>query len=341
MDPLQTRRLGNTAAEIPILGFGGAPLGELFEKVDEAQSTETLDTAYSLGIRYYDTAPWYGHGLSEHRTGGLLRCHPKKEFILSTKVGRVYKAYSGDPEDYSGPPWVGGLPFSLKFDYSAEGFQRSYEDSTLRLGLNRIDLLVIHDLDRGYHGDSVPEKLRQLESGIQWLQEMRGNGSILGFGAGVNDLEMMPLLLEHFEMDFFLVAMPYTLLNQEPLENIFPECQKRGMGVILGAPYASGILATGASSEARYGYAPVEESVLNRVKAIEKVCSEHKIPLKAAALQFPLGHPLVASVIPGAMHPDQVRDNLAMMKHPIPYSFWRDLKNEGLLHPEAPIHSND
>ena len=155
--------------------------------------------------------------------------------------------------DYSGPPWVGGLPFSLKFDYSTEGFQRSYEDSTLRLGLNRIDFLVIHDLDRGYHGDSVPEKLRQLESGIQWLQEMRGNGSILGFGAGVNDLEMMPLLLEHFEMDFFLVAMPYTLLNQEPLENIFPECQKRGMGIILGAPYASGILATGASSEARYG----------------------------------------------------------------------------------------
>ena len=226
MGPLQTRRLGNTAADLPILGFGGAPLGELFEKVDEAQSTETLDTAYSLGIRYYDTAPWYGHGLSEHRTGGLLRCHPKKEFTLSTKVGRVYKAFSGDPEDYSGPPWVGGLPFSLKFDYSADGFQRSYEDSTLRLSLNRIDLLVIHDLDRGYHGNSVPEKLRQLESGIQWLQEMWGNGSILGFGAGVNDLEMMPLLLEHFEMDFFLVAMPYTLLNQEPLENIFPECQK-------------------------------------------------------------------------------------------------------------------
>ena len=187
----------------------------------------------------------------------------------------------------------------------------------------------------------MPEKLRQHESGIQWLQEMRGNGSILGFGAGVNDLEMMPLLLEHFEMDFFLVAMPYTLLNQETLENIFPECQKRGMGIILGAPYASGILATGASSEARYGYAPVEDSVLNRVKAIEKVCSEHNIPLKAAALQFPLGHPLVASVIPGAMHPDQVRDNLAMMKHPIPDSFWRDLKNEGLLHHEAPVHSND
>ena len=151
-------------------------------------------------------------------------------------MGRVYKAYSGDPEDYSGPPWVGGLPFSLKFDYSAEGFQRSYEDSTLRLGLNRIDLLVIHDLDRGYHGDSVPEKLRQLESGIQWLQEMRGNGSILGFGAGVNDLEMMPLLLEHFEMDFFLVAMPYTLLNQESLEKIFLNTKTEEWGSSLEPP---------------------------------------------------------------------------------------------------------
>ena len=187
----------------------------------------------------------------------------------------------------------------------------------------------------------MPEKLRQLESGIQWLQEMRVYGSIIGFGAGFNYLEMLPLLMKHFEMDFFLVAMPYTLLNQEPLQNIFPECQKRGMGIILGAPYASGILATGASSKARYGYAPVEESVLNCVKAIEKVCSEHKIPLKAAALQFPLGHPLVASVISSAMHPEQVRDNLAMVKHPIPDTFWRDLKNEGLLHPEAPVHSID
>ena len=163
---------------------------------------------------------------------------------------------------------------------------------------------------------------------------MRRNGSILGFGAGVNDLEMMPLLLKHFEIDFFLVAMPYILLSQEPLENIFPECQKRGMGIILGAPYASGILAMGTSSEARYGYAPVKESVLNRVKAIEKVCSEHKIPLKAAALQFPLGHPLVASVIPGAMHPDQVRDNLTMMKHPIPDSFWRTSKIKACFIPK-------
>ncbi|GIR32291.1 MAG: aldo/keto reductase [Deltaproteobacteria bacterium] len=270
----------------------------------------------------------------------VVEVSPQKEFILSTKVGRVYKAYSGDPEDYSGPPWVGGLPFSLKFDYSAEGFQRSYEDSTLRLGLNRIDLLVIHDLDRGYHGDSVPEKLRQLESGIQWLQEMRGNGSILGFGAGVNDLEMMPLLLEHFEMDFSWLPCP-TPCSTRNRWKIFSRNAKKEEWESSLEPLCLRYSCDGSFFRSTLRLCSCGGSVLNRVKAIEKVCSEHKIPLKAAALQFPLGHPLVASVIPGAMHPDQVRDNLAMMKHPIPDSFWRDLKNEGLLHPEAPVHSND
>ena len=341
MNPFQNRRLGGTSLELPLLGFGGAPLGELFEKVPEERSLEILNEAYSSGIRYYDTAPWYGHGLSEHRTGGLLRRFPREDFLLSTKVGRVYKAYQGDPKTFSGTPWVGGLPFELCFDYSASGFQRSFEDSTLRLGLNKIDMLVIHDLDRGYHGDTVSEKLKQLESGIQWLKEMRKSGEIGGFGAGINDAEMMPCLLEHFEMDFFLVAMPYTLLNQEPLEDIFPECDKRGMGIIIGAPYASGILATGVSKEARYNYATVEESIVKRVEAIEKIGANYQVPLKAAALQFPLGHPMVTSIIPGASHPGHVLDTIEMLKYPIPDEFWGDLKNEGLLYPEAPIPSSE
>ena len=340
MDPFQTRRLGNTSVELPQFGFGGAPLGELFEKVEEEQSSETLNAAYSSGIRYFDTAPWYGHGLSEHRTGGLLRCYPRNEFLLSTKVGRIYKAFPGDPEDFVGLPWVGGLPFELKFDYSATGFQRSFEDSTLRLGLNRIDLLIIHDLDQGYHGDSVSEKLHQLESGIQWLKEMCRSGIIGGFGAGVNDAEMMSILLKHFEMDFFLVVMPYTLLNQELLENVFPQCEKRGMGIIIGAPFASGILATGVSKGARYGYAPVKESISRRVQAIEDICREHQVPLKSAALQFPLGHKIVSSVIPSAMNPEQVLENLQIMRHPIPDGCWQDLKTENLIHPEATIPSN-
>ncbi|MCH2266943.1 MAG: aldo/keto reductase [SAR324 cluster bacterium] len=337
MNPFETRLLGNTGIKIPLLGFGGAPLGELFEIVEHKQAVETLDEAYASGIRYYDTAPWYGHGLSEHRLGNLLYQKNRHEFILSTKVGRVYRPFKDDPVLFDGSPWVGGLPFEWNFDYSAAGFERSFLDSTLRLGLNRIDLLVIHDLDRSYHGKSVSKKLKELESGMEWLKKMKKSEVIQGFGAGINDMEMIPLFLEHFELDFFLVAMPYTLLNQEPLEEIFPECEKHGIGIIIGSPYASGILATGSCEESKYGYAAVSEEIRNKVQSIEKICEAHRIPIKAAALQFPLAHPLVSSVIPGSLSTAQVLDNIEMLKFPIPPEFWFELKQTGLLHPDAPV----
>jgi D-threo-aldose 1-dehydrogenase len=337
MNPFETRLLGNTGIKIPLLGFGSAPLGELFEIVEHKQAVETLDEAYASGIRYYDTAPWYGHGLSEHRLGNLLYQKNRHEFILSTKVGRVYRPFKDDPVLFDGSPWVGGLPFEWNFDYSAAGFERSFLDSTLRLGLNRIDLLVIHDLDRSYHGKSVSKKLKELESGMEWLKKMKKSEVIQGFGAGINDMEMIPLFLEHFELDFFLVAMPYTLLNQEPLEEIFPECEKHGIGIIIGSPYASGILATGSCEESKYGYAAVSEEIRNKVQSIEKICEAHRIPIKAAALQFPLAHPLVSSVIPGSLSTAQVLDNIEMLKFPIPPEFWFELKQTGLLHPDAPV----
>ncbi len=337
MNPFETRLLGNTGIKIPLLGFGGAPLGELFEIVEHKQAVETLDEAYASGIRYYDTAPWYGHGLSEHRLGNLLYQKNRHEFILSTKVGRVYRPFKDDPVLFDGSPWVGGLPFEWNFDYSAAGFERSFLDSTLRLGLNRIDLLVIHDLDRSYHGKSVSNKLQELETGMEWLKKMKKSEVIQGFGAGINDMEMIPLFLEHFELDFFLVAMPYTLLNQEPLEEIFPECEKHGIGIIIGSPYASGILATGSCEESKYGYAAVSEEIRNKVQSIEKICEAHGVPLKAAALQFPLAHPLVSSVIPGSLSTAQVLDNIEMLKFPIPPEFWFELKQTGLLHPDAPV----
>jgi D-threo-aldose 1-dehydrogenase len=337
MNPFETRLLGNTGIKIPLLGFGGAPLGELFEIVEHKQAVETLDEAYASGIRYYDTAPWYGHGLSEHRLGNLLYQKNRHEFILSTKVGRVYRPFKDDPVLFDGSPWVGGLPFEWNFDYSAAGFERSFLDSTMRLGLNQIDLLVIHDLDGSYHGKSVSNKLQELESGMEWLKKMKKSEVIQGFGAGINDMEMIPLFLEHFELDFFLVAMPYTLLNQEPLEEIFPECEKHGIGIIIGSPYASGILATGSCEESKYGYAAVSEEIRNKVQSIEKICEDHGVPLKAAALQFPLAHPLVSSVIPGSLSTAQVLDNIEMLKFPIPPEFWFELKQTGLLHPDAPV----
>jgi len=338
MNPLDKKFLGKTGLELPLLGFGGAPLGELFRKVSLTQAEDTLHQAYDSGIRYYDTAPLYGHGLSEHRLGYMLRQKIRSEFILSSKVGRVYIPFNGDWTDFDGSPWIGGLPFQCCFDYSSEGMERSYIDSTLRLGLNQIDLLVIHDLDHGYHGKKVNQKLKELESGVEWLNKMKVSGLIKGFGVGINDIQMMTVFMEFFDLDFFLVAMPYTLLDQSPLENIFPACKKRGIGIIIGSPYASGILAAGSNYESTYGYAPPDNEILKKVKSIEFICKEYDVPLKAASLQFPLFHPLVASVIPGMLDGEEVLENIQMIRLPIPKEFWIELKNRGHLHPEAPVN---
>ena len=337
MNPSDKRCLGKTGVELPLLGFGGAPLGELFKKVSLPQADETLHQAYESGIRYYDTAPFYGHGLSEHRLGHMLRQKIRSEFILSSKVGRVYSPFNGDSTDYDGSPWIGGLPFQCCFDYSSEGLERSYIDSTLRLGINQIDLLVIHDLDHGYHGKNVNQKLKELESGVEWLNKMKASGLIKGFGAGINDIQMMPVFMQLFDLDFFLVAMPYTLLDQSPLEDIFPACKKREIGIIIGSPYSSGILAAGSNYESTYGYTPPENEILKKVKAIESICKEFDVPLKAASLQFPLLHPLVASVLPGMHDREEVLVNIQMIRRPIPAELWLELKKCELLHPEAPV----
>jgi len=341
MNQLDKRFLGKTGVKLPMLGFGGAPLGELFKKVELPQAEETLNQAYDSGIRYFDTAPWYGHGLSEHRLGHMLRQKIRNEFILSSKVGRVYSPFNGDSKDFDGSPWIGGLPFQYCFDYSAEGFERSYIDSTLRLGVNQIDLLVIHDLDHGYHGKTVQKKLKELETGFEWLNKMKTSGLIKGFGAGINEMQMMPVFMEHFDLDFFLVAMPYTLLDQSPLEEVFPACEKREIGIIIGSPYASGVLAVGSNYESTYGYAPPDNEILKKVKSIESICKEFDVPLKAASLQFPLFHPLVASVIPGILEREEVLENIQMIGHLIPAEFWFELKKFELLHPEAPVGLSD
>ncbi len=338
MNYLNRRSLGKTGLKLPLLGFGGAPLGDLFKKVSFSQAETALNQAYDSGIRYYDTAPFYGHGLSEHRLGHLLRQKIRSDFILSSKVGRVYNPFNGYPKDFDSSPWIGGLPFQSYFDYSSEGLERSFVDSTLRLGINRIDLLIIHDLDHGYHGKKVQQRLKELESGVEWLKKMKTLGLIKGFGAGINDMQMMSVFMEHFDVDFFLVAMPYTLLDQSPLEEVFPTCKKRKIAIIIGSPYASGILAAGSNYESTYGYGPATNAILKKMKSIESICRNYDVPLKAASLQFPLLHPLVSSVIPGMLKKEEVMENIQMIKHPIPAELWLDLKKNGLLHHEAPVN---
>jgi D-threo-aldose 1-dehydrogenase len=339
MDRLPRRPLGRTQLSLTQTGLGTAPLGNLNEELSEQEAWRIVEAAYILGIRFFDTSPYYGHGLSEHRVGAYLRSQPRDSFIISTKVGRVF---SRPPPGIRAPdtsPWVRALPFVFRFDYTYDGIMRSFEDSLLRLGLSQVDLVVIHDLDFLFHGsvEGVNFHLNALENG-GWkaLHELKSCGDIKGIGAGINHLDMIPRFLDRFEMDFFLVAMPYTLLDQGALEEEFPLCLARQTGIIVGSPYASGILATGPVRGARYNYKPATEEVQGRVRAIRRICKRHGVPLRAAALRFPLGHPLVASVIPGARSTREVRDNIAMMRIDIAKDLWQELKAEGFLRADAP-----
>ena len=339
MDPLARRTLGSTNVEVTRLGFGGAGLGDLFDVVEDADARATLLAAWDAGIRYYDTSPWYGRGQSEHRFGRALYSRPRADFVLSTKVGRLFRACR-DAETFEHGFWRGGLKFQHRFDYSYDGVMRSFEDSLQRLGLPRIDLLLIHDLDLSHHVTEakVTAYLTELHNGgFRALTELKEGGLIGGIGAGINEAGMMPHFLDLIDVDFFLVALPYTLLDTDVLDSEFPCCVARGVGFVVGAPFASGILATGAVRGARYRYADAPPEVLAKVKRIEAVCARHTVPLAAAALQFPLGHSSVASVVPGALLPEHVARNVAAFRHEIPAAFWAELKHERLLRADAPV----
>ncbi len=340
MNPTETRKLGKSGVALTQLGFGGAPLGELFVRVDEPTAAATLQAAWDAGVRYYDTAPYYGRGLSEIRYGRFLDAKPRSDFVLSSKVGRWFFPPSRPDEFQTGPVWAGGLRFEHVHDYSDDGIMRSYEQSQMRLGMNRIDLLLIHDLDFWFHTTEVKVAayLGQLfTSGWRALDELRSHGLVRGVGAGINELGMMPRFLDALPLDFFLVALRYTLMEQEVLEAEFPYCERAGVGIVIGGVYSSGITATGPIEGAKYNYSDATPEVIERVRRMQVVCASHATPLAAAALQFPLAHPIVASVIPGAISPDQVRQNVENFRRPIPASLWSDLKRQGLISKRAPI----
>jgi D-threo-aldose 1-dehydrogenase len=331
------KKVGSTNLSLPGFGFGSAHLGELYGRVDEADSRATMDAAWAAGVRYYDTAPWYGRGLSEHRLGGFLRTKPRAEFKVTTKVGKVLHR-PRDPANFDRSPWTGGLNFEVEFDYTRDGILRSYEQALQRLALDTVDALVIHDLDRGFHGDKQDHYEKQLkDSGIAALQELKRSGDIKAYGMGINTDEALDTIAQQVELDFCLVAMPYTLLDQRSLHRGMASLQKRGVSVIIGAPFASGILVTGSAGPAHYAYGKAPAEVQAKVRGIEAVCKAHKVALPAAALQFVLAHPIVVSVIPGAAKPSEVTENVAHVNAPIPASFWSDLKAQKLIDPDSPV----
>jgi D-threo-aldose 1-dehydrogenase len=334
---LPHRPIGLTSLHVPIFGYGAAHLGELYTLVPEAQSQATLDAAWDAGVRFFDTAPWYGRGLSEHRLGAFLRTKPRSAFQVTTKVGRTLHRPS-DPATFDRGPWLGGLRFQVQFDYSYDGIMRSYEQALQRIALDTVDALVIHDLDAGFHGDMQATYVDQLvSSGIKALEELKKSGDIQAFGMGINNNLALETVAPLVPLDFCLVAMPYTLLDHASLHRGMAALQARGVSAIIGAPFASGILVTGSKGPQHYAYGQASPEIQARVRGLEAACAIHAVALPAAALQFLLAHPIVASVIPGGVRPEEVQQNLASVRATIPAAFWADLKAQGLIDGAAPV----
>lgn len=321
------------------LGFGTAPIGNLYRAIDEDTAQATLQAAWDVGCRYFDTAPLYGLGLSETRLNHFLRGRSRDSYVLSTKVGRHLRVCP--PGRRTGIGKFFDTPARQEvYDYSYDGVMRSIEDSFERLGVDRIDILYCHDVDVFTHGskEASDRRIREfMESGYRALASLRDQGVIAAIGAGVNEWQVCQRMAREGDFDLFLLAGRYTLLEQEALETFLPYCSERGIGIALGGPYNSGILATGPKPGAYYNYDPAPPEILERVARIEQVCNAHGVKLIEAALRFPLGHPAVMSVIPGAQTPQEVHRNAEIIQARIPSALWADLKSEGLLRPDAPV----
>ena len=332
-------RLGNGGLTFSRLGFGGAPLGNLYRAISDDEAQAILTLAWDNGLRYFDTAPLYGFGLSETRINRFLRDKPRDSYVLSTKVGRLMRAVAPENRDGVGK-WFEVPARQEVFDYSYDGVMRSLEMSLERLGTHRIDLLYAHDLDVFTHGSAEALAARQkefMDGGYRAMIELRDQDVVTAIGAGINEWQACQWLAERGDFDIFLLAGRYTLLEQEALTSLLPLCAARGIGIVLGGPYNSGILASGPVPGAFYNYAPAPPEIHARVSQIAEICAAHGTSLIEAALQFPMMHPSVVATIPGGQGVAEMRSNLAAWQKEIPSALWGDLKSAGLLHPDAPV----
>ncbi|MEX0368193.1 MAG: aldo/keto reductase [Ruegeria sp.] len=339
---LKTRhwdRTGNGGLTFTELGFGTAPLGNLYRAISDDDARATLEAAWDAGVRYFDTAPLYGLGLSETRLNPFLRDKPRDEYVLSTKVGRLIQHCA--PEHRSGVgKWFEVPQRREQYDYTYDGIMRSFEHSFSRLGVDRVDILYVHDLCIFSHGSKEASDMRIEEffggRGYDAMISLRDQGLITAIGGGINEWEVCQTLAERGDFDLFLLAGRYTLLEQTALDSFLPLCAARGIGIVSGGPYNSGILATGARQGAWYNYNPAPQDVLDRVAAIERVCEAHDVRLVDAAFQFPLLHPAHVTVIPGGQGVSEMESNAAAAHADIPAALWADLKSEGLMREDAP-----
>ena len=335
MEPDNKVKFGRVDLEVTAFGLGTAPIGNLFKEISDQTSEAMIKHAWDAGIRYFDTAPMYGHGLSELRLGQALRWMKRDDFVLSSKVGRLLKPARKEDIDYF--PWTNAGRYKIEFDYSYDGTMRSIEDSLQRMNLERMDICFIHDIDVFTRGNEQPEVFEQAMDGC-WkaLVQLRVEGSVKAIGVGVNEWEVCHAALERHDFDCFLLAGRYTLLEQEALEQFLPLCEERDAAVVVGGGFNSGILATGAREGAKYNYAPAPAEIMAKVAKIEDVCRGHNVPLPAAALQFVIAHKAVKNFMAGARTDEQLKKNLAWFTYPIPSDFWEELKSKGLIRDDAP-----
>src|SRR6201993_1048192 len=339
MTMLKRNKIGTTNLEVTELGLGGAPMGGFRATISDAEATMLTDAAYEGGVRYFDTSPFYGYGRSELRMGAALRQKPRNEYMLSTKIGRILHAMKpGEkpPADFR----QNGLPgFAPDFDYTYDGVMRSLEHSHLRLGLARIDIALIHDVDFWTIKDRaiLNERFKTvMDSGFKALDELRRAGVIGAIGVGINESDTSLRFIQAGDFDCMLLAGRYTLLEQGALDAFLPECVKRSVSVILGGPYNSGILTGGVKPGATHDYVAASAQLIEKAQKIEAVCQRHGVELGAAAMQFPLFHPAVCSVIPGALSVAEVKQNIGRLSAKIPVELWSELKREKLLDPKSP-----
>ena len=321
------------------MGFGTAPLGNMYRDIPTQEALDTVEAAWQQGIRYFDAAPMYGAGLAELRLGEALQQHRREDYVLSTKVGRLILDEVEDTTQRDlgekGGLFEHGLPNKIVYDYSADGTLRAIEDSLKRLKTDRLDIVWIHDPARDFHGEAWREVFEVAMNGAaKALTRLRGEGVIQAWGLGVNRVEPCEMALAQSDPDGFLIAGRYTLLDHaDALRALMPASVERGLGIVVGGPYNSGILAGGA----HYEYQKATPEILARVEALRQVCAEYAVDIRAAALQFSLAHPAVAAVIPGASQPSRIAENLALAAAVIPHGFWQTLRARGLIAQEAPL----
>lgn len=315
------------------LGMGCAPIGGLYQAVSESEAHAAIEAAWDLGLRYFDTAPYYGFTRSERRLGEALRCYPRDEYVISTKVGRVLLPDAGVSPGECG--WADPLPYRPHYDYSYDGILRSYEDSLARLDIGRIDILFVHDIGRATHGELHDKYWQQLTrgGGFRALDELRSAACVRAIGLGVNEWEVVADAMQECTLDCTLLAGRYTLLEQASLTPFLDSCQRQGNAIVIGGPFNSGVLA----GTRTFNYADAPAEIMQRVEAIAAVCRKFDTPLPAAALQFPMAHPAVVSCIPGPHNVAQLRQNAAWFDLPIPTGLWQELKRCGLLDERAPV----